>query len=101
MSIIAGLWDFLIGSIVGASAAYFVKRVKRLKVSKGESCKTCYYWEKSSLSANYERECRKRAPIPGVNPVTFYSAIWPITSEIEWCGEWKGPKDINLSNSKT
>ena len=50
-------------------------------IEKDQTCKNCRYWK--AKTGNYG-ECRKYAPKPGDG-----TAIFPITFEITWCGEFE------------
>lgn len=47
-------------------------------------CETCPYWDSEDL-LNGNGVCSRRAPLPGKK--FGESALWPFTTENDWCGE--------------
>jgi hypothetical protein len=59
-----------------------------------ERCETCRFW----YLVTDEAECRRHAPLPvqtdqlpdGQNTdADGYRAVWPITNNHDWCGEYQ------------
>ena len=56
-------------------------------------CHNCRFWERDEDSA-FNGECHRRAPRPSNSVIDSDDgaegkiAVWPITLNIEWCGEW-------------
>lgn len=51
-----------------------------------EECNHCRYWEPTS--DGIRGWCRRHAPMAFVGKRNG-DAIWPMTSGLEWCGDWK------------
>lgn len=53
-------------------------------------CETCSWWDTSAQSPNAEPDttglCRQRPPRADKRLGT---AVWPFTSDTDWCGEYK------------
>ena len=60
-------------------------------------CISCMFWAgvTSDREASYDngflvRECRRKAPVPHVPPLSgTLHAGWPNTFAHDWCGEWQ------------
>lgn len=56
------------------------------------TCKTCPYWDVFNREPFDEGDCRKQAPRAYLDSEFSPSeqgnnAYWPVTTEIDWCGE--------------
>lgn len=53
-------------------------------------CEDCRYYDQRSP---YAGECRRYAPRPGQRTKDPEAeglwAVWPMVSNVEWCGEWE------------
>lgn len=60
-------------------------------MSNEKQCKTCRFWAVVP-SDDDVGTCRRYAPKPGegIRP-------WPLTDDIDWCGEWQGYMDELIS----
>lgn len=56
------------------------------------TCNKCHYW----VSTNPDGECHKNSPSPKITPLLddrIYYVKWPVTSEIDFCAEWRMRSD--------
>jgi hypothetical protein len=51
------------------------------------TCADCVFWEKDGMHAGGTIGfCRRHAPQPSTFPAG--RGIWPITKDLDWCGEF-------------
>lgn len=58
-----------------------------------QRCETCRWWDTSTTSASnpdVTAMCRRRPP--AVDDRTGL-AMWPMTEDVDWCGEWQQDPD--------
>ena len=55
------------------------------------TCDKCHWWVQDD-DVETDGECRKNSPSPKITAILDdrkYYTKWPITSEVDFCSEWK------------
>lgn len=57
------------------------------------TCEECFYWDSSTQLRDADPDttgqCRKRAPSMDTTYGSPQVAMWPITEDADWCGEFR------------
>ena len=52
-------------------------------------CKSCKFWKALPGTNESRGQCRRLPPIAEENFIPAGISGWPITSKVDWCGEFK------------
>ena len=58
-------------------------------MEKARRCDNCKFWKKRDENST-DGFCKRSAPVPKIDSSsTSCFAVWPITNNVDWCGEFQ------------